>query len=672
MDTMDPNQEINVEFIQQKLDEGYHYTEETKGRDLILVIGNTGVGKSTTCNYLYGYRMKEVKYDLKPVIETVDETAFKIGHDVKSETLYAKSIVVDGICTSGDVENSNRVCLLDCPGFLGNRNIETKVIESISTELAIRSARQVKGILILISYNVLMETRLKELRELVKILLFLFKDPIEMVKYSVFVITKKHKCIPENEASDVVIGALRSLKKHCENEAVQLRKNPDLLSSEGLIWSDYEHIVTYFSAVLEGKDNILFINPLDNGESRKLIFSWINNIKPRKDISKALAIDVGIEAELQIRPITINDFNFSERNEDRDKCNKALHRRAKEGIQLISNIQKCRQANVDLNSEIVNCCMELSASIQGKLQQYLEEEIESKLSNKHLESVKRIEEMIVKNSETIESKKTDVDVTDVQIKGLSENLKSIDTDTPLLFKEKSVYRECIAWLTWEELDFEADTEDRTVEIVEVVKSMKNGNWVKEHDKREHGIYKTRYESVFNAMPAEAYVKVYIKTKDEKGNKIKIANMKKELNRLMEHQKYLKSELQDLESEKKSLQANLSQAKEDLEAYKNTQNQNLRDCVREIEKFNAEIIRIGEEIKQATISEEEYLQNLKKNRHKFDIVLAIGTLLEFPPGLIIDFISQYKEFLPSYKGKISEDIQNAQEGVDIKRNGTVTV
>ena len=69
--------------------------------NLIMFIGNSGSGKSTTINYLYGIKYKIVcskknhKYYLKQVDENVIAPA-KVGHGNVSETLFPKIIQIKG------------------------------------------------------------------------------------------------------------------------------------------------------------------------------------------------------------------------------------------------------------------------------------------------------------------------------------------------------------------------------------------------------------------------------------------------------------------------------------------------------------------------------------------------------------------------------------------------
>lgn len=341
---MKDNKPLNIEYVQRKIDEGFHYTQHAKDRDLVLVIGNTGVGKSTTCNYLLGHQMKEAKdKNNRPVIETVDPPTLAIGHKVTAETLYAKPVGSD----------SFDWLLTDCPGFFGNRSIEDGIIESISTELAIRSARQIKGILVLISINHLQETKVSELRSLVKTLIALFKNPTEMVQYTTFVITKKYKYMPDHEAKDITIGAIEALKAHCEDQVHKLTNNEVLSSAEGLASIEYDQIAAYFDALLKNKDQIIFANPLDGGKSRQLIIDKINGVKPRKGLMRTIAsgaknalisaVGYSSATDEVIQPITIHDFNFSNYDANRIRFNLAINDRADEGYQLVANMRSCEK-----------------------------------------------------------------------------------------------------------------------------------------------------------------------------------------------------------------------------------------------------------------------------------------------------------------------------------------
>jgi ABC-type phosphate/phosphonate transport system ATPase subunit len=75
----------------------------------VLVIGDTGVGKSTIMSFLNGSQLM-VRFDgLKPTLDNVDNDSIKIGHAKYSETSVPTKVVID------------KMAFYDCPGFKDNK-----------------------------------------------------------------------------------------------------------------------------------------------------------------------------------------------------------------------------------------------------------------------------------------------------------------------------------------------------------------------------------------------------------------------------------------------------------------------------------------------------------------------------------------------------------------------
>lgn len=147
------------------------------GKDAVVVLGNTGAGKSTTINYLFGCRMQKFKpqeigfYGLKKVVVvqptsmggTIDEI-MPIGHRATQSQTFVPQIETD---------NENSITYIDCPGFLDNRGPEINIANSLNIKKAIKNCRTVR-VVVLIGYHSLVADKAKGLRDLIDICHSLF------------------------------------------------------------------------------------------------------------------------------------------------------------------------------------------------------------------------------------------------------------------------------------------------------------------------------------------------------------------------------------------------------------------------------------------------------------------------------------------------------------------
>jgi septin family protein len=111
----------------------------------IMVLGLTGVGKSTLVNYLNDIPLKctrinsNWRIDLANPNVTLDTTCgFKIGHK-NSETLYPSA------CTPND----KQVTYIDTPGFQDNRGFEIEIGNSFFRHEIIRQVDELKFLVLL-------------------------------------------------------------------------------------------------------------------------------------------------------------------------------------------------------------------------------------------------------------------------------------------------------------------------------------------------------------------------------------------------------------------------------------------------------------------------------------------------------------------------------------------
>lgn len=116
--------------------------KEAIGKDIVLIIGMSGDGKTTSAIYLAGNEMKEAKIKKQNCVVSCNEKlAEKIGHDSISKTNVPEFYALP---------NSD-VLFADFPGFEDNRGVKTRIEASLSIELVLKKTRSIKGIIVVIS-----------------------------------------------------------------------------------------------------------------------------------------------------------------------------------------------------------------------------------------------------------------------------------------------------------------------------------------------------------------------------------------------------------------------------------------------------------------------------------------------------------------------------------------
>ena len=104
---------IDLNRLKELIHEGVQCIPiDDENEEAVLVIGDTGVGKSTIMSFLSGCPLV-VKFDgLKPTLDNVGEGKIKIGHEKYSETSIPTKVVIENMA------------FYDCPGFKDNKGEE--------------------------------------------------------------------------------------------------------------------------------------------------------------------------------------------------------------------------------------------------------------------------------------------------------------------------------------------------------------------------------------------------------------------------------------------------------------------------------------------------------------------------------------------------------------------
>ena len=115
---------------------------DKENNEAVIVIGDTGVGKSTIMSFMSGAELV-VKFDgLKPTLDSVNQTRIKIGHEKYSETSVPTKVVID------------KMAFYDCPGFKDNKGEEYEISNSFFIQRLLDIYQRVKLVLIVDESNI--------------------------------------------------------------------------------------------------------------------------------------------------------------------------------------------------------------------------------------------------------------------------------------------------------------------------------------------------------------------------------------------------------------------------------------------------------------------------------------------------------------------------------------
>jgi predicted GTPase len=143
----------------------------------ILVIGDTGVGKSTIMSFLSGAQLTVRLDGLKPSLDNREGGFIKIGHQKFSETSVPTKIVLENMA------------FYDCPGFKDNKGEEYEISNSFFIQRLLDIYKKVKLVLIVDETHI-SETRADKFPKLIKSLGKAFKT-FEDIKDGVFLIVNR-------------------------------------------------------------------------------------------------------------------------------------------------------------------------------------------------------------------------------------------------------------------------------------------------------------------------------------------------------------------------------------------------------------------------------------------------------------------------------------------------
>lgn len=238
---------------------GKTIARRAEGKRTVVVLGNTGAGKSAFINLLHGC-IFAYEDDDKMVVRSDSPLAelMRIGHSNTSETFSPQ--VEDATSSIGA-----GYAFADCPGFLDNRGFEINVANAVNVRHTVAAASSAV-VVVVVNFYSLRADRGKGLRDLLSILLGLFGS-VERVK---------------EHAPSVLLAISHCPVHHPETgEAMTLaRYREALLDPDGLDETTGEVL----KALLDVGDNVCIFHLLGRGGSswlsREQIISRVRSLPP--------------------------------------------------------------------------------------------------------------------------------------------------------------------------------------------------------------------------------------------------------------------------------------------------------------------------------------------------------------------------------------------------------
>jgi energy-coupling factor transporter ATP-binding protein EcfA2 len=334
-----------IKEIKNKITEGYQsiHSEDK----VILVIGNTGSGKSTLVNYLAGAKLIAEKKGFGKLLITVPEpvsSEMRVSHKLKSETAIPNSWK----------DNTTGVVYWDCPGFDDNRGPVQDIANAFYIKRLFELSKQVK-IIIVTTESSFTEGRGVEFTNLIGSLANLFVD-VEHFKESLSLIVTK--ATEDSEVSDVT-GAIQEI----------LATEETAFAKDG----NQKKVLQYLA---EHENQIgLFYAPKRSGEiteeNRLKLLPVVEKTKPANNF--AINVSVSDKSKLYVNDL-ISEINDQIYDDILEYC-KELNKKA---VNLLKDAQ-----NHKLNK---------SVDIIVKLQK-ISQEVSTITSNMHISADQFIEKL---------------------------------------------------------------------------------------------------------------------------------------------------------------------------------------------------------------------------------------------------------------------------------------
>lgn len=170
-------------LLKEHLKKNKDILTSSKGKDIVVFLGNTGAGKSTLINFLSGASLKVDNKHKDIVLKNPDEVnSLLIGRGGVSTTSLPQYVKV--------VHNSKETYMYDLPGFKDTRGVYTSIISAACIKEIIENASTARFVFVA-KEGEIESSRGEGIKELAEIATSLFNNNSKIVKKSsILVLTK--------------------------------------------------------------------------------------------------------------------------------------------------------------------------------------------------------------------------------------------------------------------------------------------------------------------------------------------------------------------------------------------------------------------------------------------------------------------------------------------------
>ncbi|EGT4864223.1 hypothetical protein DBN25_12615 [Clostridioides difficile] len=315
-----------VNLLEEGRDELRKY--DLKEKSILLFLGASGVGKSTCINYLKGCVMEEkTDEETGQIYITAKDSAVEIGNGVYSKTLCPEVV---------DIANRD-FSLCDCPGFFDNRGAEYMIAGAMLVRETISTSSKVKGMVVILDYQSLLDSRHTLLIETGKNLKDMLGDYSKYKENFFFLINK----IPKTLIGNVTEEKIRNI----------LEKAKEDLDSQEKDYDGCKELVYLLNVALSDGVSIKLCNPLDK-QPEKLL----NEMKNLPETFEKTDLGLMLTASCKIEIQKAVDVTYKDLEKLLVPYIESVKKGMEDSISILSSINSLKDKKIQLDKMYTDLC----------------------------------------------------------------------------------------------------------------------------------------------------------------------------------------------------------------------------------------------------------------------------------------------------------------------------